>query len=150
MGGKRKPFITTKAINEAIYKSLIASNWQQSLILELWELASLHLTEEVCRRAFKDVIVRPGVSALFERNAYKITGKEVIRFDCPPGSLSNPCYILSDMLRELIKRDWPLIKEPGPRCDWYDFSDALLEILLRQGFASRRLKIKKLEDDLGM
>ena len=45
MGGKRKPFITTKAVSEAVVRSGVTRGWTLPLIQEVWELSSLHLSE---------------------------------------------------------------------------------------------------------
>ncbi|POF88368.1 hypothetical protein [Pseudomonas putida] len=150
MGGKRKPFITTKAISEAIVWSGKTKGWTQQLIQEVWELSSLHLSEAVIRSAFSPILSKPTVSALFNRNVYAVSGKEELQFECPPSAISDPCYILSEMLRDLIQKQWPMDRLPPMDSEWNDFNDALFETLFDLGFSSRRLRGWKLEQDLGM
>lgn len=150
MGGKRKPFITTKAISEAIVWSGETKGWTRPLIYEVWELSSLHLSEAVIRGVFSTILATPTVSALLNRQVYVVTGREVLQFECPPGSLSDPCYILSEMLRDLIKKQWPMGCLPPLDSEWNDFNEALFETLFKLGFSSRRLRGWKLEQDLGM
>jgi hypothetical protein len=150
MGGKRKPFITSKAVSEAVIRSGEACGWASTLTQEAWELASMHLTEEIVGTAFDAFLIKPGFSALFQRSVYMVTGSEELRFSCPSGCLSNPSYILSEKIRNLIKRDWPLMPLVGRPCEWHDFSASLLEVLMEAKVSSHRLKGKKLEEDLGM
>ncbi len=150
MGGKRKPFITTKAISEAIVWSGETKGWTQPLTHEVWELSSLHLSEAVIRGVFTPILAKPTVSALLNRKVYVVTGKEALQFECPPGSISDPCYILSEMFRDLIKEQWPMDMLPPFDSEWHDFNEDLFEMLFNLGFSSRRLRGWKLEQDLGM
>ena len=150
MGGKRKPFITTKVISEAVVWSGKTKGWRQELIQEVWELSSFHLSEAVIRDVFSPILARPTVSALLNRNVYVVTGKEALQFECPLGSISDPCYILSGMLRDLVKKQWPMDCLPPLDSEWNDFNEALFETLFILGFSSRRLRGWKLELDLGM
>lgn len=150
MGGKRKPFITTKAISEAIVWSGKTKGWTQQLIQEVWELSSLHLSEAVIRSTFSHILSKPTASALFNRNVYAVSGKEELQFECPPSAISDPCYILSEMLRDLIEKQWPMDRLPPIDSEWNDFNEALFETLFDLGFSSRRLRGWKLEQDLGM
>lgn len=150
MGGKRKPFITAKAISEAIVRSGKTRGWTPSHIVEVWELSSLHLPEEAIRAVFSPILAAPTVSALLGRSVYIVTGEETLRFGCPPGAISNPGHILSEMLRDLIKKQWPMDGLPPFDSEWNDFNEALLETLFNEGFASRRLRGRKLEQDMGI
>jgi hypothetical protein len=150
MGGKRKPFITTKAVSEAVVRSGVTRGWPLPLILEVWELSSLHLSEAVIRGVFSPILAKATVSALFDRNVYIVTGQEALQFEPPAGSISDPGHTLSEMLREVIKKQWPMERLPQFDNEWNDFNEALFETLFNLGFSSRRLRGWKLEQDLGM
>jgi hypothetical protein len=150
MGGKRKPFITTKAVSEAVVRSGVICGWTLPLIQEVWELSSLHLSEAVIRDVFSTILAKPTVSALFDRNVYSVTGQEALQFVPPAGSISDPAYTLSEMLRDVIKDQWPMYRLPPFDSEWNDFNEALFETLFNSGFSSRRLRGWKLEQDLGM
>ena len=150
MGSKRKPFITSKAIREAVIRSGEKNDWSASQVIEIWELASIHLTEQLASAAFDEVLNKADSTALFHRRHYKVTGSEMLRFDQSPGGACNPIYILSEKVRLLIKEKWPLTDSAGAGCQWHDFSDSLLIVLMKKNVVSNRLKGKKLEQDLGL
>ncbi|RXT67734.1 hypothetical protein B1F73_21820 [Pseudomonas syringae] len=150
MGGKRKPFITTKAVSEAVVRSGETRGWTRPLILEVWELSSLHLSESVIRGVFSPILAKTTVSALFDRNVYTVTGREALQFECTAGLNSDPGYILSEMLRELITKQWPMDRLLPVGSEWNDFTEALFETLFNSRCASRRLRGWKLELDLGI
>jgi len=150
MGSKRKPFITAKAISEVIIRSGESCDWPSSHIQEIWQLASIHISEDVISASFDHLIGKPGWKSLLHRSSYKVTGTEARCFIRPSNNLSDPIGILSEKIRSLVKREWPWEVEESSHCEWNDFSAALLEALMKQRVASLRLKGKKLEQDLGM
>ena len=150
MGSKRKPFITAKAISEAVIRSGEQNNWSASQIIEIWELASLHLCEQLANEAFADVLRKSGSPALFKKHHYKVTGSQMLRFAQPLAAACNPIYILSDRVRLFIKDEWPIKDSAAGSCQWHDFSDSLLRVLMRKKVVPHRLKGKKLEQDLGL
>lgn len=150
MGSKRKPFITAKSISEVIIRSGESCDWPSSHIQEIWQLASIHISEDVIRASFDHLIDKPDWKSLLDRRSYKVTGTESRRFIRPSGSLSDPIGILSEKIRFLVKREWPWEVVEASHCEWHDFSATLLEVLMKQRVASLRLKRKKLEQDLGM
>lgn len=150
MGSKRKPFIISKAISEAVLRSGEESDWSAFQVIEIWTLASIHLTEEVTGALFDEVLSRSGSAALFRRRHYKVTGCDVLRIKLPPGYACNPIHILSEKARRLIKENWPLMDSPRADCQWHEFSDSLLMLLIKRKVVSNRLKGKKLEQDLGL
>lgn len=53
MGSKRKPFITSKAVSEALIKSGRDNNWTASEVIEIGELAGVHFSEHLVDAAFE-------------------------------------------------------------------------------------------------
>lgn len=150
MGSKRKPFITSKAVSEAVIKSGEENDWSAAQVIEIWQLAAMHLNEPMAGKVFDDVLYEAGSAALFHRRHYKVTGSEILRFDHSPGDTCNPTCILSDRARSLIRVKWPLDTSSGRGCQWHDFSESLLIVLIKRNVVPNRLKRKKLEQDLGL
>lgn len=46
MGSKRKPFIISKAVSVAVVRSGEENDWTPYQVVEIWTLASIHLTED--------------------------------------------------------------------------------------------------------
>lgn len=150
MGSKRKPFITSKAVSEAVLKSGEGNDWSAAQVMEIWELAAMHLNEPIVIKVFDDVLYKAGSAALFHRRHYMVTGSETLRFDHSPRDSCNPTCILSDRVRSLIRIKWPLEISLDRGCQWHDFSDSLLIVLMKMNVVPNRLKGKKLEQDLGL
>ncbi|MBF8774027.1 hypothetical protein [Pseudomonas fulva] len=150
MGSKRKPFITCKALSLAVIESGITRNWPAPYLLEIWQLASLHLTEEAIGAAFGETVSNPGYKSLIMRRDYKVTASDTLHFPHPPNSSCNPIYILSEKFRDLVKSEWPWPEPEHLDCKWHDFSLLLLDMLLKENAAPLRLKGKLLEEDLGI
>lgn len=149
MGSKRKPFITTKAVSEAVIRSGERNNWAVSEVTEVWKLAGIHLTEELIGTAFDEVICKASSAALFRRCHYKVKGSEILRLD-QPASAFNPVCILGKKVRTLIKDQWPLEPSTTNNPQWHDFTDAILMMLMKRKVVSNHLKGKKIEQDLGL
>jgi hypothetical protein len=149
MGSKRKPFITTKAVSEAVMKSGRESDWSESQIKEIWWLAADHLSELEVSAAFDDVLSRPNISQIFIRRNYKVTGYETLQLGRGSAPICDPTRILGEKVKALIKMEWPLaISEVGDS-RWHDFSDSLLMACMKKNLVPNRLKGKKVEQDLG-
>jgi hypothetical protein len=101
MGSKRKPFITSKAVSEAVIKSGEENDWSAAQVIEIWELAARHLNEPMARKVFDDFLYKAGSAALFHRRHYKVTGSETLRFDHSPRDACNPTCILNDRVDHL-------------------------------------------------
>jgi hypothetical protein len=149
MGSKRKPFITSKAVSEAVIRSGERNNWPVSEVTEIWKLAAIHLSEEVIGTAFEEIICKGSSAALFRRCHYKVRGSEILRLDQPAFGC-NPICILGEKVRTLIKERWPLETSTANGPQWHDFSDSLLMVLMKRKVVSNRLKGKKIEQDLGL
>ncbi|MFP3849032.1 hypothetical protein [Pseudomonas sp. W5-01] len=149
MGSKRKPFITSKAISEAVIRSGERNNWSVSEVTEVWKLAAYYLTEELIDTAFHKVIHEESSAALFRRCHYKVKGSEILHLD-QPASASNPVCILGKKVRTLIKEGWPLEPSTANGPQWHDFTDAILMMLMKRKVLSNHLKGKKIEQDLGL
>ncbi|MBL7227974.1 MAG: hypothetical protein JJK56_08240 [Pseudomonas sp.] len=150
MGSKRKPFIISKAVSGAVVRSGEENDWTAYQVVEIWTLASIHLPEETIGAVFDEVLRRSGPIALFDRRHYKVTGCEAPILDQPLGRACNLISILSEKVRFLIKKKWPLANSAGAGCQWHDFSDSLLLALMKKNVVPNHLKGKKLEQDLGL
>lgn len=149
MGSKRKPFITSKAVSEAVIRSGKRNNWSLSEVTEVWKLAANHLTEDLIDKAFDEVIYEANSAALFLRCHYKVKGSEILRL-YQPASACNPVCILGKKVRTLIKEQWPLEPSTANSPQWHDFTDAILMMLMKRKVVSSHLKGKKIEQDLGL
>ncbi|RFQ05951.1 hypothetical protein D0O09_01870 [Pseudomonas putida] len=128
----------------------MACNWTAPYLLEIWQLASFHLTEEAIGAAFDEIIKKPGYKSLIGRRVYKVSASDTCYLPCPPNSACNPIQILSEKFRSLVKSEWPWPEPEHFDCKWHDFSLLLLNMLSKQNSASLRLKGKLLEEDLGI
>lgn len=150
MGSKRKPFITSKGVSQALINSGEANGWSAYEVVEIWRLAALHLTEQMAEVAFDQALQKPGISEIFRRSHYKVTGTGVRHINQAPDHAYDSLSILTEKIRCLIKEKWPLAASTDSACQWHDFTDLLLIALMRNKAAPLRFKAKKVERDLGL
>ncbi|MEZ1839842.1 hypothetical protein QVM62_18500 [Pseudomonas putida] len=150
MGSKRKPFIIAKAVSESLLKSGDMNGWDDSEVEEIWNLASIQLSDSDVSAAFDEILSDTQCVCVFARRLYKVDGNETLRIARGADSVSNPINVLTERLRALIKAEWPWPKPVTQHYTWHDFTASLLKTLMVKGVVPRHLKIKQLEDDFGI